>query len=80
MSSQSYPGKTTHIPLKFEKNQEIPSSLQDEALLFLQSLESNPEPLSKLHRRLDSLRPLNVFQEIPMATREDSRVFCFNSR
>ena len=26
-----------------------------EAILFLQDLESNPCPLSKLHRRLDSL-------------------------
>ena len=37
-------------------------------------------PLSKLKRRLDSLKPLRELQEIRVATREESGVLGFPSR
>jgi len=62
---------------QLEKNHEISQSSPDEALLFLQDLKSNPEfPL----KGLTPFRSLKGLQEIPVATGEESRVLCFNSR
>ena len=39
--------ETPHVVSQLEKNHEIPPSSRDEALLFLQGLESNRESLLK---------------------------------
>ena len=47
--------ETPHFTPQLEKNHEISPSSRDEALLLMQGLETNPDFLSKLQRRFDSL-------------------------
>ena len=62
--------ETPHFTPQLEKNHEISPSSQDEALLLMQGLETNPDFLSKLQRRFDSLS----------ATQWPPRDTCRNSR
>ena len=48
--------ETPHVTLQLEKNHKMPPSSRDEALLFLQGLESNPK--STLKTTQEALLPL----------------------
>ena len=73
--------KTPNVAQQFEKNYEICPSSRDEALLFLQGRDRNPESSLKPPRGgLTPFRPLYGLQEIHVATGEESGFLCLHSR
>ena len=55
------------------------TSARDQTLFLCSSLRASPSSLSKLKRNLDSLCA-TLFPKIPVATQEETRVSCHNSR
>ena len=80
LSLASYLVRNPTLGPSLEKKPETPRHPEMRAFVSPMAYSTIPIPLSKLHRRSGSLRPLCGLQQIPVSSTEENGGLCFHPR